>query len=132
MPGIREDVEKRFYEFLSEVGERIGSERIEQLVEGAITGAVRTKAKVDKNVETLLGLANIPSRRDYNRMRAKLDALQGSIINLTRRVEELSEQLTVANGALHRGHSDPSGKPKPARRRPAPKRGTTPRGKGTR
>lgn len=100
MTGIKEDVEKRFYEFLSELGDRVGTERVQHFVEGAITGALRTKKAVDKNMETVLSLANIPSRRDYDRMRAKLDALQGSVMNLTRAVEDLNDKLSTRNG-LH-------------------------------
>jgi hypothetical protein len=126
MTGIRGDVEKRFYEFLSEVGEKIGAERIEQFVENALTGAARTKKAVDKNVETLLSLANIPSRRDYDRMRAKLDALQGSIINLTRTVDDLRDRLASANGSPRRGKRRPTVRAKKARatapKRPAPVR----------
>ena len=128
MTGIRGDVEKRFYEFLSEVGEKIGAERIEQFVENALTGAARTKKAVDKNVEALLSLANIPSRRDYDRMRAKLDALQGSIINLTRTVDDLRDRLASANGTRRRGKARPTVRAKKARatapKRPAPVRQT--------
>jgi len=98
MPGIRADVEKKFYEFLSELGERTGADRVQQLVESAFTGAARTKKVVDKNVETLLAMANIPSRRDYDRMRAKLDALQGTIVHLNRTVEELRARLGDTSG----------------------------------
>ena len=116
MTGIKEDVEKRFYEFLSEVGDRVGAERLQQLVEGAITGAVRTKKVVDKNVESFLSLANIPSRREYERMRAKLDALQGSVLNLSRAVDDLHDQLASRNGV----HAHPA--PKTAARfAPKPK-----------
>ena len=108
MTGIKEDVEKRFYDFLSEIGDRVGTERVQQFVEGAITGAVRTKKAVDKNVESFLSLANIPSRRDYDRMRAKLDALQGSVMNLSRAVEDLHDRLLTRNG-MHApgGHATP-------------------------
>ena len=106
MSGIREDFEKKFYEFLSELGERVGADRVQQVVESAITGAARTKKAVDKNVETLLSMANIPSRRDYERMRAKLDALQGTIVHLTRTVEELRRRMgdTVETRTAHAAH----------------------------
>jgi hypothetical protein len=104
MTGIKEDVEKRFYEFLSDLGDRVGTERVQQFFEGAITGALRTKKAVDKNVESFLSLANIPSRRDYDRMRAKLDALQGSVMNLTRAVEDLNDKLALRNG-VHRART---------------------------
>jgi hypothetical protein len=127
MTGIKEDVEKRFYEFLSDIGDRVGAERVQHFVEGAITGAVRTKKVVDKNVESFLSLANIPSRRDYDRMRAKVDALQGSVMNLSRAVENLHDQLTGRNGhATPKAatHFAPKAKatPKKVARASAPKR----------
>ena len=120
MTGIKEDVEKRFYEFFSELGDRVGTERVQQFFEGAISGAVRTKKAVDKNVESFLSLANIPSRRDYDRMRAKLEALQGSVMNLSRAVEDLHDKLAARNGL----HSQPVARhaPKPKKARPSAKR----------
>jgi hypothetical protein len=102
MSGIKEDVEKRLYEFLGEVGDRIGAERVQNILETAITGAARTKKAVDKNVESLLSIANIPSRREYDRMRIKLDALQGSVVSLSRSVEELRDRFGV-NGRSQAG-----------------------------
>jgi len=98
MTGIKEDVEKKVYEWLAEVGDRIGAERVSQFLEGAIVGAARTKEAVDKNVDSLLAIANIPSRREYDRMRVKLDALQGSVMNLTRTVDRLRDRLAMSNG----------------------------------
>jgi hypothetical protein len=115
MAGIREDVEKRFFEFLGEVVDKIGTERVQQVLEGAINGAASTKKVVDKNVESLLALANIPSRRDFERMRNKLEALQGSVITLTRTVEDLREKLAEAapNGASN--HATSHAAPSPSR-----------------
>lgn len=108
MSGIRQDVEKKVYEFLSELGDRLGAERVQQLFENAVTGAVRTKKAVDKNVDTLFSMANIPSRRDYDRMRAKLDALQATIMSLNRTVEDLRARVGATNGDV----------PSPRRRKP--------------
>ncbi len=127
MAGLREDVEKRLYELLSDLTDRIGVERVQQLVEGAFVGAARTKEVVDKNVESILSFANIPSRREYERMKTKLDALQGTILNLTRTVEELQARLAERNEngagssakrkapATSRAHKSTTAKKKPTR-----------------
>jgi len=124
MAGIREDVEKRFYEFLGDVVDKIGVERVQTVLEGALSGAAKTKEAVDKNFENLLSLANIPTRRDFERMRSKIDALQGSVLTLTRTVDELREKLATANGASHAAYSAHASSAAPLRPTASP---TTPR-----
>ena len=51
--------------------------------------AVKTKGRVDKNLETLLHLMNLPSRTDYDRLRLKIDHLQGSLVNLNMKLDRL-------------------------------------------
>jgi hypothetical protein len=127
MAGIREDVEKKIYEMLSEVGDRLGAERLQQIVEGALSGAARTKEAVDKNFGALLSLANIPSRREYDRMRVKLDALQGSVMNLTRMVEDL--RARSANGAAAATSARKTSARKTTRRRKVKRSPRTKRGR---
>lgn len=110
MSGIREDVEKKVFQLLSDLGDRVGAERVQQFLEGAVTSAARTKKAVDKNVETLLAMANIPSRRDYDRVRSKLDALQASVVSLNRTVDDLRDRLGMPAAGLA---------PKPRRTRKA-------------
>jgi hypothetical protein len=93
--------EQRVYDWLAEVGDRIGAERVGNLLGGAAVGMARTKATLDKNLDMLLAMANIPSRGDYRRMQAKLDALQGSVISLSRTVEQLRE--VIAGGDARPG-----------------------------
>jgi len=51
--------------------------------------ALKTKGRVDKNVETLLHLLNLPSRADYHALRVKIEHLQGSLINLNMKIDRL-------------------------------------------
>jgi hypothetical protein len=93
--------EQRVYDWLVDVGDRIGADRVGNLLGGAAVGVARTKATLDRNLDALLAIANIPSRRDYRRMQAKLDALQGSVISLSRTVEQLRE--FIAGGEARPG-----------------------------
>lgn len=120
MSGIRRDVEKKLYGLLSELGDRVGAERVQQLMETAMSSAVRTKKAVDRNVDTLLSMANIPSRRDYDRMRLKIDALQGTILNLTRTVDDLRARLGLEKKPAAAGRR--TAKAKAGARSTAPKR----------
>ncbi len=51
--------------------------------------AVKTKGRVDKNVELLLHLLNLPSRADYHKLLVKIEHLQGSLVNLNMKLDRL-------------------------------------------
>ena len=51
--------------------------------------AARTKGQVDKNVETVLHLMNLPTRADFHKMQMKLEHLQGSLVNLNMKLDRL-------------------------------------------
>jgi hypothetical protein len=51
--------------------------------------AAKTKGRVDKNVETVLHLLNLPSRADYDKLRLKIEHLQGSLVNLNMKLDRL-------------------------------------------
>ena len=51
--------------------------------------AADAKKRVDRNIETLLSLLNLPSRGDYQRVLTKIEALQGSLVNLNIKVDRL-------------------------------------------
>ncbi len=51
--------------------------------------AAKTKGHVDKNVEAVLHLLNIPSRSDYHRLLVKIEHLQGSLVNLSMKMDRL-------------------------------------------
>src|SRR5215470_14017878 len=54
-----------------------------------IQRAAKTKGQVDKNVETLLHLMNLPSRADYHKLLVKLEHLQGSLVNVNMKLDRL-------------------------------------------
>ena len=51
--------------------------------------AAKTKGQVDKNVETMLHLFNLPSRSDYDKLRLKIEHLQGSLVNLNMKLDRI-------------------------------------------
>jgi hypothetical protein len=55
-------------------------------------GAAQTKGRVDKNVETLLHLLNLPSRADYQKLLMKIEHLQGSLVNLNMKLARVLAQ----------------------------------------
>jgi hypothetical protein len=90
--------EKTLFEKIYEAGEeqltRFAKEVISHptfsaALEKALRNAAATKGKVDRNVDTLLGLFNIPSKSDYNKLLAKVEAVQGSLVNLNIKLDRL-------------------------------------------
>jgi hypothetical protein len=55
----------------------------------ALHRAARTKGQVDRNMQMLLGLLNMPSKADYNRLLSKIEAIQGSLVNLNLKLDRL-------------------------------------------
>ena len=90
--------EKTLFEKIYEAGEeqltRFAKEVISHptfsaALEKALRNAAATKGKMDRNVGTLLGLFNIPSKSDYNKLLAKVEAVQGSLVNLNIKLDRL-------------------------------------------
>lgn len=48
-----------------------------------------TKGAIDRNLQTVLGLLNLPSRADFGKLLTKLDVIQGSLANLNIKVDRL-------------------------------------------
>jgi hypothetical protein len=55
----------------------------------ALQGAIATKGRVDKNIQTLLALLNLPSRSDLHKLVTKLETIQGSLVNLNIKVDRI-------------------------------------------
>ncbi len=85
---------KRLYEFGEEqlgrlAGELLSNPAVAEAVAGAFQKAFETKGKVDRNLQSVLALLNLPSRADVNRLLTKLEAIQGSLVNLNLKVDRL-------------------------------------------
>jgi hypothetical protein len=85
---------KRLYDFGEEALARLAQELLSNpLVAEAFTAALQkgfaAKGRMDKNMQTLLALLNLPSRADLGRIVTKLEAIQGSLVNLNLKVDRL-------------------------------------------
>jgi hypothetical protein len=69
--------------------ELLANPRFAQIFMSAVQAGLETKGHIDRNMQTLLGLLNLPSRRDLNKLATKLDVLQGSLTNLNLKVDRL-------------------------------------------
>jgi len=71
------------------VGEILSSPQVAEALGKALSGAARTKGTVDRNMQLLLSTLNVPTRQDLATLTAKVEALQGSLVNLNIKLDRL-------------------------------------------
>ncbi len=125
------------------VGTYLGVDRVSSVLGEAMQGAARTKARVDRNIEVLFTLANLPSKRDYQSLQTKLDTLQGALMNLTRKLDHLTHDIAArtngrasstrakANGAARKSAAKSSSARKSPRKSAAKSQGKASSGSRT-
>jgi len=87
-----ESIIKRLYgsEAFTWLAEELLSNRhFTEALTRAIQKGLETKGRIDRNIEAVLRLLNLPSRADLTRLTTKLEVLQGSLINLNLKVDRL-------------------------------------------
>ena len=62
---------------------------VSEFLKQALRNASSTKGKIDKSMDTVLALLNLPSKEDYNRLLAKVETVQGSLVNLNIKLDRL-------------------------------------------
>ncbi len=82
-----------------------------QALGAALQKGIETKGRVDRNIETVLGLLNLPSRADLRRINTKIEVLQGTLANLSRQMEKLvaAEERRRVRRAARRAQQSPGG-----------------------
>jgi hypothetical protein len=84
---------------------------VSEFVKQALRNASSTKGKIDKSMDTVLALLNLPSKEDYNRLLAKVETVQGSLVNLNIKLDRLlAEQKKSKRSTPRKKTSSP---PKP-------------------
>ena len=90
--------ERSFLQRMYELGEKrlnalaeevLSNPRFAEILGGTVQKAMQTKGQVDRNMQTLLGLLNLPSRADYRKLATKIEALQGSLVNLNIKLDRI-------------------------------------------
>jgi vacuolar-type H+-ATPase subunit D/Vma8 len=83
--------------------EVLGNETLSQALGLAMRKGIETKGKIDRNVQTVLQLLNLPTRADLARLQTKLEVIQGSLVNLSLKVDRLlAEREQVARRAARK------------------------------
>lgn len=91
--GLFERGEEVFTVFLEELGR---NPKVRTQLGKTLERAVDAKRAVDKNMQTLLSVLNVPSRADYHRVLTKIETLQGSVVNLSMKLDRLLAQQEAA------------------------------------
>jgi uncharacterized iron-regulated protein len=89
---------EKLYEASEEQVSRFAKEAVSHpsfssVMEKALRNVLETKGKVDKNVDHFLNFINIPSKSDYSKLLAKVETLQGSLVNLNIKMDRLIASL---------------------------------------
>jgi hypothetical protein len=94
---------------LQELASVFGAERVINAAGQVLQTAAQTKAAVDDNVATMLGLAGLPTKNDLDSLRRQLDVVQATLANLSRKIDRIAEEVAQQD---HPSHA-------PGRRRPS-------------
>ncbi|MET0151126.1 MAG: hypothetical protein ABW298_00760 [Candidatus Binatia bacterium] len=110
--------DRNVFQWLREAGEGQMSRVLEELMSSrsfadllgkTVEQAMATKGTVDRNMQTILSVLNLPSKADYKKLSTKVEALQGSLVNLNIKLDRILAQQQAAE------RRPPRAKPKPKR-----------------
>jgi hypothetical protein len=96
--GLGEEKLGRFAEDL------LSNPRVAETFASALRKAFATKGRVDRNMQTVLGLLNLPSRADLNRVVTKLEVIQGNLVNLNLKIDQLLATRTPRRRTKRKPH----------------------------
>jgi polyhydroxyalkanoate synthesis regulator phasin len=105
---IRELGEEQLNRVLDDV---ISSPRFADILGKTLHQAMSTKGTVDRNMQTILSLLNLPSKADYKKLATKVEALQGSLVNLNIKLDRILAQQRPKTA---KRSARPKAKPKPS------------------
>ena len=80
------------------VNQLLASESFVSAVQRAITSSIGAKRSVDKGVTAMLGLVNIPTLEDVDKIRDKMNELEETIAEIGDRLEKLNAKLSSKTG----------------------------------
>ena len=82
----------------------LANPRVAEAFSWGLQRIFETKGRVDRNMQMLLAFFNLPSRTDVNRLLTKIEAIQGSLVNLNLKVD----RLLVSTPPRRRGSKQPT------------------------
>ena len=73
---------------------------------------MEAKGTVDRNIQTVLGLLNVPSRHDVTKLATKLEAIQGNLMNLNLKVDRLLAERAARQDRMRERRAAEEKKPR--------------------
>ena len=102
------------------VDEFVSNRNLSDQLSKTLGRAAEAKKRVDKNMQAVLSALNVPSRADYQRLLTKIEALQGSLVNVGMKLDRLlAVQQELAAEARKAAVHAPAVTRRPARRKAA-------------
>jgi hypothetical protein len=95
------------------VEELFGNRNFTNQLSKTLGRAADAKKRVDRNMQAVLSALNVPSRADYDRLLTKIEALQGSLINVSIKLDRMLAAQHERSTAAAR----PGSRTRPARTR---------------
>jgi len=71
------------------VQELLSNPRFAQMFMTAVQAGLETKGHIDRNIQTVLALLNLPSRADLDKLRGEIKTLSAHMTNLNFKVDKL-------------------------------------------
>ena len=75
------------------VNQLLANEAFVSAVQKAITGSIGAKRGIDKGVSAVLGMINVPTLDDIDKIREKMNELEETIAQIGDRLEKLNGKL---------------------------------------
>ena len=70
-------------------GDVLQNPRVTDALAGAFKRAAQTKGELDKNLQRMLGALNVVTRSDHEKLLRKVEAVQGSLVNINMKLDRL-------------------------------------------
>ncbi|MGD0288513.1 MAG: hypothetical protein ABSC63_02500 [Candidatus Binataceae bacterium] len=118
MSKLRQMSEDGVASFFSEV---MANDKLRRTLGRAGESLFSNKQSFDRNIETILDFVNIPSKRDVRELKARLDHLNGQLVNLSIKIDRMLAETQTKSAPADNGRSKAGGTPKPRRKSPRKK-----------
>ncbi len=96
MSKLRQMSEEGVASFFSEV---MANDNLRRTLGRAGESLFSNKQSFDRNIETVLDFVNIPSKRDVRELKARLDHLNGQLVNLSIKIDRMLAETNTKSAA---------------------------------
>jgi polyhydroxyalkanoate synthesis regulator phasin len=114
MSKLRQMSEDGVASFFSEV---MANDKLRRTLGRAGESFFSNKQSFDRNIETVLDFVNIPSKRDLRELKARLDHMNGQLVNLSIKIDRMLAEAHSKSALT----ADRAAKPRAARTSPRKK-----------